>query len=338
MTRKTISLGAEVARPQVENEYGAVLLTAGTHPVTGYKDGLTFLADDLVRAAESMNGKPVNLNHSRSVEDEVGFVKDAKVVDGRLRATLVLAPSTAKFGIAKAFIENRQTAGAVPEVSVGVLYVEERLPNGAVLARDLAFDHLALVSRGACSPERGCGVGLSKETVNMDNPTPEAAPAAAPEAQPAPEAAPAAPPAEPQTAPLAADKPPCGCHELERALLAEKEAHAKASADLAEEVKARSKAQADYAALAASIPERLVLLQKARDLGVDATGAEDIAVLTANLAIAEKAAAKVRADLAAAKPAPAAPATGPAKGADLKQETVADKARALLKAGGLELR
>lgn len=341
MERKTAFLNLhEVQRSQTENEYEATFLSAGTHPVSGYPHGLTFLAEDIARGAESMNGQPVNLDHdTKHVESEVGFVKpdSVKVVEGRLRGTIVLNPSTARFAVAKAFIENRQRAGKAPEVSVGVLFAEERLPNGATLARDLAFDHLALVVRGACSPERGCGVGLSKETTIMDDttPTPETqgeAPAPAGEAPPA---------TAPDTA--AAETPPCGCLELEASLLAEKEAHKATRAELdtrTADLEARlEKAQEQVidttkrlADLEASLPERLAVLAKAQNLGLELTGTEDLGVMRADLAKAEKVAAHL------AK-APAAPATGPSKGAELAKPTdpVGARAAALLRAGGMNL-
>lgn len=335
MTRKSLTLTADIQKPQVENEYEATLLAPGTH------NGWTFLAEEITRAAATMEGQPVNLNHSRAVEDEVGFVKGVKVVEGRLRGFLALTPQTQKFAIAKAFIENRQRAGKAPEVSVGVSFMEEVLENGTVLARDLSFDHLALVTRGACSPEKGCGVGLSKENVNMEPETPPAP--AAGEAPPAPAPAEASPPAEatsePTPAPLAAEKPPCGCHDLEKALLAEKEAHAKASADLAEETKARSRAEADLAALRDSIPERLALLAKARDLGLEATGSEDIAVLKQDISKAERVAAHLAAKNSAS---PATGPTTPASGAptgpkELAKDEVGRKAADLLRKGGFAL-
>lgn len=350
MTRKTRSLSlTEVQRAQVENEYEAVFLTAGAQPVSGYADGLVFLAEELQRGAASMNGQPVNINHSRAVEDEVGFVKpdSVRVVDGKLRGTIVLNPSTAKFAVAKAFIENRQRANKAPEVSVGVTYLEEMLGNGTVLARDIAFDHLALVTRGACSPERGCGVGLSKETTLMEpeNPTPEAG---AVPAAPAPEAAPAEAPApapapEAAPAPVAAEaaKPPCGCHELEAALLAEKETVKKLTALHAATLAQVEGAAKTNEALLASIPQRLALLQEARDLGfADMTGAEDITLLSARVADGKRVAAHLAARATAAVASPATgptaaptPAPAPTRAAQLAQDDVGKRAAALLAAG-----
>lgn len=67
--------------------------------------------------------------------------------------------------MAKGFIRARSAAGKVPEVSVRVWLSLEYPKNedeGELppKAYDLEFDHLALVTRGACSPEDGCGIGM----------------------------------------------------------------------------------------------------------------------------------------------------------------------------------
>jgi hypothetical protein len=58
-------------------------------------------------------------------------------------------------------------ANRTPNVSVGVWIdrVEEKMDNDEtrMTARNLEADHLALVVHGACSPEAGCGIGLSNE-------------------------------------------------------------------------------------------------------------------------------------------------------------------------------
>jgi hypothetical protein len=345
MTRVTAELSLdgytpEQVEPADENTYPAVALAPGVfYPKTGGK--VRLVEEELAKAAPSLEGQPVVIDHSTAVGDEVGYTKGTHIGKrGEVRTNIRLNSQTARFGTAKAYVENRKAAGKIPEVSVRMAY-DESLENGEIVARNIHFDHLSLVGRGACSPEAGCGVGLSKETGNMTNP--EAAPAPTPEPAPAP--APAA------NADLAAktdgaQKPPCAA-ELEAAVIRLKEADLaakaqieKLTADLAAETKARSKAESDLAAFIASFDKRVALLAKGRDLGLDVKVDADLAALEADVAKAEKIAAKAVANFSA-RPA-TGPATPPAdpKGADLV--AAADASSKLLlavaKAGGFESR
>jgi len=134
----------------------------------GTYNGEFFPAEEIEKAYKSMDNQPFNLDHSDKVEDEIGYVKNTRydpttkkmsvqpVINGRLR----------KAQIAKDYIDNRRMAGRYAEVSVGVYVtpVEEELDDGEkrIVCRDLEFDHLALVTRGACSPADGAGIGLGK--------------------------------------------------------------------------------------------------------------------------------------------------------------------------------
>lgn len=157
-----MDLAKKVALKPGKNEYPATFLVGDKT-----YQGLYFPAEEIEKAADTMAGQPVNLDHSFRVEDEVGFVRHPSMFGKALRGLLVLSPGTHRFETAKTFIETRNAAEKPPEVSVGVLLdvEEEELPDGETrfVARNLQFDHLALVVRGACGPGDGCGVGLQHQ-------------------------------------------------------------------------------------------------------------------------------------------------------------------------------
>ena len=132
----------------------------------GIFNGAYFPCEEIARAYKSMENKPLNLNHSSAIEDEVGYVKDVEYGDKKMSLVPVINNSLVKANVAKAYIENRLASGQVPELSVGV-WTNSAIENiggrDIEVCRDLAFDHLALVTRGACSPAAGCGVGLKNE-------------------------------------------------------------------------------------------------------------------------------------------------------------------------------
>lgn len=161
MTRK-LTLPVQLSAGSNENEYLVTMLVGD-----GTYNGVFCPTEEVAMAAKSWEGQPLNLDHSWTVEDEVGFVKNPTMVGPALKAVLVLNPKTAKFAVAKAYIENRIAAGKAPEVSVGFYCNEEEDDVGRIVARNMRGDHLALVTRGACSPEAGCGVGLSQLTMNQ---------------------------------------------------------------------------------------------------------------------------------------------------------------------------
>ena len=134
-------------------------------------NGIYFPSDEIEKAFSSWDKKPINLDHSDKVEDIVGYVVEPKYdkATKKLSVKPVLDDSMHKTVIAKGYIDGRKKAGGVPEVSVGVWMdkipienFEERTDGAMYIAHELQGDHLAIVSHGACSPEKGCGIGLSK--------------------------------------------------------------------------------------------------------------------------------------------------------------------------------
>lgn len=136
----------------------------------GTYNGIFFPAEEIEKAYKTMERQPFVLDHSDKVEDEIGYVTDVKFKDGKLVLTPIIIEDTAKAEIAKGFIRSRFSANRLPEVSVGVWATLEEDEDGKKVARNLQFDHLALVTRGACSPSDGCGIGANfeKEEDNMN--------------------------------------------------------------------------------------------------------------------------------------------------------------------------
>lgn len=271
MTRKPISFSGTLEAPPLQeprgdaaapttaqhkeaNEFLATFLVGG-----GVYNGILVPVEELAKAAPGIDRKPVNLDHKGDVDNEVGFVRQPTMFERALKGFIVLNPKTSKFAIARGYIENRLAAGTAPEVSVG-FYADIDESQDPPVASNLAFDHLALVSRGACSPQAGCGVGLSNQStpqgVNMttEPTTPPAAPA--PE-EPAKEAAPEAPVAPPE----------CGC----KALKAEVEA-----------LKLRL----------AEAPTRFKLASEAEALGVPVEEKDGVECLSKKIALARAVLAK----------------------------------------------
>ncbi|MBO8180269.1 MAG: TMF family protein [Archaeoglobus sp.] len=60
-------------------------------------------------------------------------------------------------------MKNRLQAGLVPEVSVEVWVTIDQDEKGKKIARELEIDKASLVDRGACGPDKGCGIGLKEE-------------------------------------------------------------------------------------------------------------------------------------------------------------------------------
>jgi len=133
----------------------------------GTYNGIYFPADELEKAFSSWENQPVNLDHSDKAEDEVGFIKEVVYdkVNKKITAKPFLNNLAPKAAVAAGFISGRLNAGTIPEVSVGVWVdredEEDDDGNYRVTARNLQGDHLALVTRGACSPKDGCGIGMS---------------------------------------------------------------------------------------------------------------------------------------------------------------------------------
>jgi len=140
-----------------------------------YND-IFFPSEELEKSFMSWDKQPLNINHSENIEDIVGYVVEPKYDKETKKFSVkpVLDESTSKYAIAKGYIESRMKAGAIPEVSIGVwcdtVPVKDKREDGALfVASNLIGDHLALVTRGACGPKDGCGIGLDSWSYTVDN-------------------------------------------------------------------------------------------------------------------------------------------------------------------------
>jgi len=140
-------------------------------------NGIFFPSSEIEKAYMSWDRQPINLDHSDKVEDIVGFISEPMYDknEKKLSVKLVIDNNMPKSNIANGYINSRLFAERIPQVSVGVWMDRIRLDDdvkrtdGAIFeARNLSGDHLAIVSHGACSPQMGCGIGLSKnDTVTI---------------------------------------------------------------------------------------------------------------------------------------------------------------------------
>ena len=136
----------------------------------GTYNGIFFPADEVQRATLGFDKQPINLDHSDLVENIVGYVTEPLFEGNKISVKPVLDQDTFKYKVAKGYIDSRLRAGMIPEVSIGVWCDKEFEDlNGTetLVARNLHADHLAIVTRGACSPQDGCGIGLKHEEVTV---------------------------------------------------------------------------------------------------------------------------------------------------------------------------
>ena len=142
---------------QFYNEYNTVMIVGD-----GEYNSTYFPADEVEKAVSSFEGVPININHNdETIEDIVGYVKDVRYEDKKLYATAIFDQRTSKYGAVNGHIQSRKSANAVPNVSIGVWIdvAEEKIGKEIkTVARNLRGDHLAVVVRGACNPEDGCGI------------------------------------------------------------------------------------------------------------------------------------------------------------------------------------
>lgn len=131
----------------------------------GTYNGIYFPEEELEKAYHTWDKQPINYDHSDRVKDTIGDVFNPIYEKGRITAELSIDgyPESEN---AMRYIESRKRAGAIPEVSVGVwvdrIYEAQENGEDRLTARNLQGDHLALVTRGACSPQDGCGIGLAE--------------------------------------------------------------------------------------------------------------------------------------------------------------------------------
>jgi len=131
----------------------------------GTYNGIFFPKEELEKAYKGWDKVPINIDHNdETIEDIVGFVDNPQYINDKIVVKPVFDSDTSKYNVAMGYIKSRMKAGRIPNVSVGVWVdrVEEKMEDDEtrMTARNLEADHLALVVKGACSPEAGCGIGM----------------------------------------------------------------------------------------------------------------------------------------------------------------------------------
>ncbi len=160
MGREKVVLQSRVPDDSIRYEDPLVYLPKSTLLAPGIHNGIKFTAEEIEKA-KVPKVFPLTLNHSRNVEDEVGFFTDVEKVDGKLRAVPVINLETEKGKAALGYVKNRFKAGLIPNLSVEV-WVEYDPNDEERIARNLEIIKASLVDIGACSDADGCGVGLQK--------------------------------------------------------------------------------------------------------------------------------------------------------------------------------
>ncbi len=160
MGREKVVLQSRVPDDSIRYEDPLVYLPKSTLLAPGIHNGIKFTAEEIEKA-KVPKVFPLTLNHSRNVEDEVGFFEDVERAGGKLRAVPVINLETAKGKAALGYVKNRFKAGLIPNLSVEV-WVEYDPNDEERIARNLEIIKASLVDIGACSDADGCGVGLQK--------------------------------------------------------------------------------------------------------------------------------------------------------------------------------
>lgn len=171
MTRVSLSILA--ATGEKPDRYRVRMLVGD-----GVYNGDLYPSEDIRRAAPTMTGRPVTLNHSEDdVLDVVGKVAD--VAWDSATKTLVgvveLLPGAPKYLQAKSLIDSMLAAGSVPNVSIEADAPKTlEVVNGErrTVRRVQQFLALSFVRVGACNDNAGCGVAarLHKEGMTVTEP------------------------------------------------------------------------------------------------------------------------------------------------------------------------
>lgn len=161
MERRKVALSKVVELGEVNTVGDLVELPKSTLLTPGTFNGVTFLAEE-INAAVVPDVMPLTLNHSRNVEDEVGFFRDVVKENGTLKAVPIINLETTKGTAALGYVKNRMKAGLNANLSVELWTTIKDGENGERIATEIEIIKASLVDIGACSPADGCGVGLKK--------------------------------------------------------------------------------------------------------------------------------------------------------------------------------
>ena len=163
-----------IEKLQADND-GSLRLPRSTVIVAeGVYNGCWHPKEEAEAGLPTLDKQPFLLDHEHRVLAEVGFwekpIYDPKTL--KTSAIPVLNLNTANGIGALGFIQNRLLAGRTPELSIGFWCTEEMeevvidgVKTKIWTVRNWEYDHVALVYRGACSPEDGAGIGLKKNNL-----------------------------------------------------------------------------------------------------------------------------------------------------------------------------
>ena len=134
-----------------------------TDTITGNRT--YFPHEEVEKAVDYWDGLPINLNHELDdIRTIVGHLEDVRLEDNRLLCRPVFDEGTKEYDTAMGFIKSRFSAGDYPNVSVG-LWASSTMETideekDVKVLRSHEPDHLALVVKGSCNPDLGCGIGI----------------------------------------------------------------------------------------------------------------------------------------------------------------------------------
>ena len=132
-------------------------------------NGRYFPVEELQQSIKAWEGMPIVLDHNETIENVVGHIEDVKLDAKRLRA-IPYIDNYEKSHMAKTYIDEQRRLGQHANVSISAWYRPSfETINGnenTLVTRDLEPAHLAIVVHGACSPSKGCGIGLEASDSN----------------------------------------------------------------------------------------------------------------------------------------------------------------------------
>ena len=175
--RKSLALSYETLKEASEN--GLLRLPRSTMIVgDGVYNGYWHPDSELAKSYAMFDRQPWNVNHGDDVNSEIGWWEQPQKNGNKYSAIPILNLNTPEGKNALSHIQNRMLAGKPAELSIGFWcgVKTERVKHGDIDQRlpvcyDIEPDHCSLVTRGACSPAVGAGIGLKQleeEGIQMD--------------------------------------------------------------------------------------------------------------------------------------------------------------------------
>lgn len=166
--KETLSLSYEVLKEK--SDKGLLSLPRSTMIVgDGVYNGYWHPNGELKKVFTMFGKQPFNVNHGDDLNSEVGWLEQPQRDGNKYSAIPILNLNTPEGKNALNHIQNRMYAGKPAELSVGFWCTvsTEHVKFGDIdknmpVCRDIEPDHCAVVTRGACGPGDGAGIGLNK--------------------------------------------------------------------------------------------------------------------------------------------------------------------------------